>query len=47
MDIKKAQELTPTEDKMISKSVERIKKEVLKAKDQEKKTWSKAFNNKK
>ena len=33
-----------TEDKVISKACERIKKEIKKEKDKEKQMWGKAFN---
>jgi hypothetical protein len=44
LDVKKAQELMDTEDKVISKASERIKKEILKEKEKEKKMWGKAFS---
>jgi hypothetical protein len=35
--------LTETEDKLVTKAVDRVKKEIQKAKDKEKKMWGKVF----
>lgn len=43
-DVKKCQELAETEDKMVTKASERIKKELQKEKNKEKKMWGKAFS---
>jgi hypothetical protein len=43
VDIKKCQELSDVEDKMVSKASERIRKEIQKEKLNEKKVWGKAF----
>lgn len=42
-DLKMAANHTPTEDKAITKAVERVKKLIQKEKDKEKKMWGKAF----
>jgi tetratricopeptide (TPR) repeat protein len=42
-DIKQCQQLSEVEDKLISKASERVKKEIAKQKDKEKKMWGKAF----
>jgi len=43
-DLKQAANNTPTEDKAITKGIERIKKLIQKEKDKEKKMWGKAFS---
>jgi tetratricopeptide (TPR) repeat protein len=43
-DLKVAASHTPTEDKAITKSIDRIKKAIQKEKDKEKKMWGKAFS---
>ncbi len=42
-DLKLCQEYNPTEDKLVTKSIERVKKEIQKLKEKEKKMWGKAF----
>ena len=42
-DIKQAEKLAP-DDKMISKAAERIKKQIQKEKEKEKKTWGGVFS---
>ena len=42
-DAKKAQELSDVEDKLVSKAIERIKKEIQKVKDKEKKMYGNMF----
>lgn len=42
-DIKKCQVLSDVEDKMVTKAADRIKKEIQKAKEKEKKMWGNAF----
>ncbi len=42
-DMKKCQELNVVEDKQATKAAERIRREIQKEKDKEKKTWAKAF----
>jgi len=44
LDIKKCQELNDVEDKLVTKASERIKKEIQKEKNKEKKMWGKAFS---
>jgi tetratricopeptide (TPR) repeat protein len=43
-DIKKCQELSDVEDKVVTKKAEQIKKEIQKEKEKEKKMWGKAFS---
>jgi tetratricopeptide (TPR) repeat protein len=43
-DLKAAASHTPTEDKAITKAVDRVKKAIQKEKDKEKKMWGKAFS---
>ena len=42
-DLRKCAELNDTEDKLVTKGLERIKKEIAKQKEKEKKMWGKAF----
>lgn len=42
-DIKKCQVLSDVEDKMVTKAADRVKKEIQKAKEMEKKMWGNAF----
>jgi tetratricopeptide (TPR) repeat protein len=44
MDVKKCQELSDMEDKLVTKASDRIKKEIQKEKNKEKKMWGKAFS---
>ena len=46
-DARKAQELNDVEDKLVTKAMDRIKKEIQKEKDKEKKMWGNAFTAKK
>lgn len=43
-DVRKCQELNDTEDKLVTKAADRIKKEIAKQKAHEKKVWGKAFS---
>ena len=42
--MKKCQEINVKEDPMVTKSLDRIKKEIAKEKSKEKSMWSKAFS---
>lgn len=42
-DYRKCAEINDSEDKLVTKSMERVKKEISKMKDKEKKMWGKAF----
>ena len=42
-DLNTSQSVTEVEDKLVTKAVDRVKKEIQKEKDKEKKMWGKAF----